>query len=120
MAEQLGVAQSTIVSWELGYRVPGLRQVSGLAQVLRVDVPSLLSAMPDKHTTTTLGDLILTRSRALGLRSADVAQRAGTTEATISRWIHGRNRPAPASLHRLAAALEIPFTALAAAAGGPA
>jgi transcriptional regulator with XRE-family HTH domain len=120
IAEHLGVAQSTVVSWELGYRVPGLRQVDGLAHVLEVPAPALLAAMPDKNATTTLGDLILNRARALGLRSADVAQRAGTTEATISRWVHGRNRPASASLHRLAAALEMPFTAVAAAAGSPA
>lgn len=120
VAEHLGVAPTTIVSWELGYRVPGPRQVGGLAQLLQVSVPSLLAAMPDKSATTTLGDLILDRARALGLRSADVAQRAGTTEATISRWVHGHNRPARASLYRLAAALEMPFNAVAAAAGGTA
>jgi len=120
VAEHLGVASTTIVAWELGYRVPGPLQVGGLAQVLQVSVPSLLAAMPDKGTTTALGDLILDRARALGLRSADVARRAGTTETTISRWVHGHNRPARASLHRLAAALEMPFNAVAAAAGGPA
>lgn len=120
VAERLGVALSTIVAWELGYRVPGPLQVGRLAEVLQVSVPSLLAAMPEKGTTTVLGDLILDRARALGLRSADVAKRAGTTETTISRWVHGHNRPARASLQRLAAALEMPFNAVAAAAGGPA
>ena len=46
----------------------------------------------------------------------DVAQRAGTSETVISRWVHGRHRPAAASLQRLADALELPFATVAAAA----
>jgi transcriptional regulator with XRE-family HTH domain len=120
VAEQLGVVQNTVVSWELGYRVPGPSHVRRLAQVLQIEHAALVAVLPRKNPTTALGDLILARKRALGLRSADVAQRVGATEATISRWVHGHNRPARTSLYRLAAALEVPFTAVVAAARGPA
>ena len=105
----------------LGARLPGSgtapgRRVGPAAAGLRA-VALGGHARQERHDDARRSD---PRSRALGLRSADVAQRAGTTEATISRWVHGHNRPARASLHRLAAALEMPFTVVAAAAGGPA
>jgi transcriptional regulator with XRE-family HTH domain len=118
LAEALGVSQSTVVSWELGYRMPASTQLTRLAEVLSVDTASLAAALPRRGASTTLGELILSRQRELGLRSADLARLTGTTEATVSRWVHGRSRPVPTNLERLADALRIPYANVAAAAGG--
>jgi transcriptional regulator with XRE-family HTH domain len=117
LAAAVGVSQHTVVSWELGYRAPGSKQLPRLAEALSVDTASLVAALPRRAVTTTLGELILGRQRELGLRSADVAQLIGTTEATISRWVHGRSRPVPKNLQRLAGALNMPYETIAAAAG---
>lgn len=117
LASRLGVASSTVVAWELGYRAPGPPQLRRLAAVLALDVAALAEVLPRRGTRTKLGELILARQRELGLRSTDIAERAGTTEATISRWVHGRNKPAATSLARLAVALEMPLEAVHDAAG---
>ncbi len=109
MVAALDVSLGTVVSWELGYRVPGPKQLTRLAAVLSVEMASLVAALPQRGPTTTLGDLILSRQRELGLRSADLAQLVGTTEATVSRWVHGRSRPVPRNLVRLAEALKMPY-----------
>ena len=109
MAEALGVSVRSVVSWELGYRVPGPKQLTRLAAVLSVEMASLVAALPRRVVTTTLGDLILSRQRELGLCSADLADLVGTTEATVSRWVHGRSRPVPRNLVRLADALQMPY-----------
>ena len=117
LADALDVAQSTVVSWELGYRVPGAKHLTRLSQVLSVDTASLAAALPRRSARTTLGDLILSRQRELGLRSADVAHLTGTTEATVSRWVQGRSRPVPKNLERLATVLKMPYEDVVEAAG---
>jgi DNA-binding XRE family transcriptional regulator len=102
------VSQGTVVAWELGYRVPGSTQLPRLAVALSVDAASLASALPRQGATSGLGALILARRRELGLRSADIAQLTGTTEATVSRWVNGRSRPGPRNVERLATALRVP------------
>lgn len=117
LAAAVGVSQHTVVSWELGYRAPGSKQLPHLAEALSVDTASLAAALPRRVVATTLGELILWRQRELGLRSADVARLTGTTEATLSRWVHGRSRPVPKNLQRLANALNLPIETIAQAAG---
>ena len=109
LAEALGVSQSTVVSWELGYRIPASIQLTELAKALSVDTASLAAALPRRAARTPLGELILARQRELGLRSVDLARLTGTTEATISRWVQGRSRPLPRNLERLAEVLETPY-----------
>jgi len=116
LAERLGVATTTIAAWELGSRVPGAQHLRKLAPALEIEVAVLAASLPQRDDRTPLGELIVARRRELGIRSADVAQRAGTTETVISRWVNGRNRPAAASLQRLAHALELPVATVAAAA----
>ena len=60
-------------------------------------------------SASTLGELILARQRELGLRSADVAQLIGTTEATVSRWVNGRSRPGAAEPAAPSGCLEGPL-----------
>jgi transcriptional regulator with XRE-family HTH domain len=117
LAEALGVSQSSVVSWELGYRVPGSKQLTRLAEVLSVETASLAAALPRRGAMTALGELILSRQRVLGLRSVDLARLTGTTEATVSRWVHGRSRPVAKNLERLADVLQMPYPIVAEAAG---
>ena len=120
MADAVGVSQGTVVAWELGYRVPGSTQLPRLANVLSVDVSSLTAALPKRITASSLGELILSRQRELGLRSIDIAQSLGSTEATVSRWINGRSRPAVKNLRRLSDVLKVPYESIIEAAGAPA
>lgn len=117
LAQALGVSQSTVVAWELGYRVPGAHHLAAMAAVLSVDTASLAAALPRRGATTLLGELILVRQRELGMRSADLARLIGTTEATVSRWVHGVSRPRPGNLRRLADALKMSHARVVEAAG---
>ena len=80
-----------------------------------------LSFMASLHRTEIgmleRGSVRLACSRELGLRSADLARLTGTTEATISRWVHGRSRPVPKNLERLAKALKTPYAQVVEVAG---
>ena len=116
-SEKRMVSQTSVVSWELGYRVPAAKQLAKMAEVLAVDIAELVAALPRRRASTTLGELILARQRELGLRSVDVARLTGTTEATVSRWVQGRSRPGPKNLVRLAEALEMPYAQVLEAAG---
>ena len=120
LAEALDVSPGTIVSWELGYRVPATKHLASMAEVLGVDAAVLAEALPRRRSLTGLGALIVKRQRELGLQSADLARLVGTTEPTVSRWIHGHSRPVPKNLKRLADALSLPYTSVIAAAGTPA
>jgi transcriptional regulator with XRE-family HTH domain len=120
LAELIGVATSTIAAWELGSRVPAADHLRRLAAALDLELAVLAASLPQRDDRSPLGELIVARRRELGIRSADVARRAGTSETVISRWVNGRHRPAAASLRRLAHALELPFSTVAAAAGGTA
>lgn len=108
LAAAVNVSASTVVSWELGYRIPASRHLATLAEVLAVDAASLASALPRRPAASALGELILSRQRELGLRSADLAELTGTTESTVSRWVHGVSRPGARNLKRLADALKMP------------
>lgn len=110
LATAVGVAVGSVVAWELGYRAPGAKQLPRLAAALEVDVASLVAALPNADPHTDLGELITSRQRELGLHAADIARRMGTTEATVSRWVHGHNRPAPANVERLAEVLDLRVT----------
>ena len=112
LAELVGVSQGTLVAWELGYRMPGSTQLPRLATALSVDTASLTSALPRRGAASKLGELILARQRELGLRSTDVAHLTGTTEATVSRWVNGRSRPAVKNLRGLADVLKVPYASI--------
>ena len=117
LADAVGVAPGTIASWELGYRTPAAAQVAALAQALETSFDHLTAALPRRRAASARGELILTRLRELGLRSSDLAAAVGTTESTISRWVHGHSRPAPTNLARLASALRLPRAQVIEAAG---
>lgn len=107
LAAALGVAVGTVVAWEHGHRSPGPKKLPRLAEALGVPVASLVAAMPRPEGATPLGQVVTARQRELGLPGAEIAERVGTTEATVSRWVHGHSRPAPANLERLAQVLDL-------------
>lgn len=112
VAAALDVSPRTVANWELGQRRPAPAQLVALAELIDVPVIQLIATLPRRLAGSALGDLILTRQRELGLRSADVARMVGTTEPTISRWVNGRSRPARRNLERLAEVLGLPATQL--------
>lgn len=116
LADKLGVSPRALMSWELGYRRPQPAQITALATALSVSSAELVAALPQRSAPSRLGALILTRQRELGLQSTDVARLVGTTEPTVSRWINGHSRPGTKNLQRLAEALEISRSQLAAVA----
>jgi transcriptional regulator with XRE-family HTH domain len=118
LAEQLGVAATTIAAWELGSRVPAADHLRGLAAALDLEPAVLAASVPQREDRTPLGELIVARRRELGIRSADIARRAGTSETVISRWVNGHHQPVAASLRRLAHALDLPFATVSSAARG--
>jgi transcriptional regulator with XRE-family HTH domain len=118
LAQKVGVTRSTIVNWELGYRVPRVQQLSLLASALDVGVSELERALPaGSRPLTALGNIVRSRQGTLGLTRAEIARRAGTDEATLSRWVHGHRRPDESGLRRLAAVLDVPLGVVAEAAG---
>jgi transcriptional regulator with XRE-family HTH domain len=118
LATQLGVSAGTIAAWELGSRMPAADHLRRLAAALDLEPAVLAASVPQREDRTPLGELIVSRRRELGIRSADVARRAGTSETVISRWVNGHHLPAAASLRRLAQALDLPFATVASAAHG--
>lgn len=54
---------------------------------------------------TTTADLIVTTRRGLGLTQAEVAKRAGTSQAAIARYESGVSSPAVSTLERVMQAL---------------
>jgi transcriptional regulator with XRE-family HTH domain len=118
LAQKIGVTRSTIVNWELGYRAPRVQQLRLLASTLRVAVGELERSLPaSARPLTALGNVIRSRQGTLGLTRAEIARRAGTDEATLSRWVHGHRQPDEPGLRRLAAVLGVPVSVLSDAAG---
>lgn len=118
LAEMVGVASGSVAAWEVGTRAPSAKLLPHLADALSVDIALLSAALPQGLVTTAFGRLIRTRQRELGLLSSDVAHLVGTTEATVSRWVHGKSQPTPRNLRRLAAALRMPHARVLEAIGG--
>lgn len=56
------------------------------------------------------------RARALGLRDAEVARRAGITDKRYSNYVAGRRKPDPEMLRKISAALETTMDELVSAA----
>jgi transcriptional regulator with XRE-family HTH domain len=116
LARMMDVSPATVAAWELGYRTPLAQQILRLSVLLEVEVGVLQDVLP-KRDSSALGELIRSRQQQLGLPRRAIAERAGLDEATLSRWVQGRNTPKASSLRRLARALEVPFEELSRVAG---
>lgn len=123
LARRTGVSARTVGAWERGEKVPRSAHVRRLAAALEV-APAEVAAACERADGTALsaiGALIERERLRRGLTRDQLAAEAAVAPTTLTRWVQGRHRPAPAKLRRLAAALDLDADAMAAAAGrGPA
>jgi transcriptional regulator with XRE-family HTH domain len=112
-ARRLGVAHTTLRSWEvLGVR-PQPVQLTRLAAALGHDVEELRALIgPDRvrtiRTSGGEGASPLCRARlAAGLTMTQLAIKLGVAASTVSRWENGVRTPAPEIWPRLATVLRL-------------
>ena len=123
-ARRLGVAHTTLRSWEVRGVCPQPLQLRALVEVVGRDVDELRSlAGPDRvRTARTSGGHAaapLCRARlAAGLTMTQLARKVGVVPSTVSRWENGLRTPPPHLRPRLAAALRITPSQLAAVLAG--
>ncbi|RFU18938.1 helix-turn-helix transcriptional regulator [Geodermatophilus marinus] len=125
-ARRLGVAHTTLRSWEVDGVCPQPVHLPAVGRALGLD-PARLRALagPDRvRTERTSGGQAaspLCRARlAAGLTTTQVARRVGVAPSTVSRWENGVRTPAPEVRDRLAAALRLrPGEVAALLAGNP-
>ena len=70
------------------------------------------SERADKHLLEALGTQVKGLRRSLNITAAEVAQAAGLSIAMLSKIENGQSAPSLATLQSLAAALNVPITAL--------
>jgi transcriptional regulator with XRE-family HTH domain len=112
-AERLGVAHTTLRSWEVLGVCPQPIHLRRLAVVLGCDVDDVRAMSgPDRvrtpRTSGGEGASPLCRARlAAGLTMTQLAIKLGVAPSTISRWENGVRTPSPQIWPRLAAALRL-------------
>jgi transcriptional regulator with XRE-family HTH domain len=112
-ARRLGVAHTTLRSWEVGAVCPQPLQLRLLAQAFGTDTDAVrLLAGPDRiRTARTSGGhdaAPLCRARlAAGLTMTQLARKVGVNPATVSRWENGLRTPSPVARVRLQSALRL-------------
>lgn len=112
-ARRLGVAHTTLRSWEVLGVCPQPVQLGQLAVVLGRDVEQLRAlAGPDPVRTVRTsggeGASALCRARlAAGLTTTQLARKLGVAPSSVSRWENGVRTPAPEIWPRLAMALRL-------------
>jgi transcriptional regulator with XRE-family HTH domain len=112
-ARRLGVAHTTLRSWEVLGVCPQPVQFRGLAAVLERDIAEIrVLTGPDRVRTirTSGGDEASALCRArltAGLTMTQLAIKIGVAPSTISRWENGVRTPAPEIWLHLAAALGL-------------
>ncbi|MGY1708666.1 helix-turn-helix domain-containing protein [Geodermatophilus sp. SYSU D00758] len=125
-ARRLGVAHTTLRSWEVDGVCPQPVHLPAVGRVLDLD-PARLRALagPDRvrtvRTSGGAGASPLCRARlAAGLTTTQLARKVGVAPSTVSRWENGVRTPAPDVWPRLAAALHLdPARAADVLAGSP-
>lgn len=125
LAQEAGIAKSTISRWETGEAQPGLYALESIASVLdltevqRLELLSLIEApraaraqrdaklsdeAPDGAMPTT-GDLLRALRGRAGLRVEQLAAGIGVSGAAISKWERSERLPGPENVDRLARVL---------------
>ena len=112
-SQRLGVAHTTLRSWEVGGVCPAPVHLRSLAAVLRRDVEQLRALTgPDRVRTVRTsggeGASPLCRARlSVGLTTTQLALKLGVAPSTVSRWENGVRTPSPEMWPRLAAAIGL-------------
>src|ERR1035437_4288052 len=97
VANQIGVHEMTITSWESNATVPEVRFMPAITQFLGYNPLPAPSSLPER--------LAIAR-KALGLSQRKMANRIGVDPATLMGWEAGRHRPTGKSLDLIARVLR--------------
>lgn len=113
VAAAVGVHPQTVLRWERWERLPGWREVEGLARALAVPREAVLREVdahrpsPDRSAGYAGPGLRALRRRA-GVPVAELARRVGVSPSTVYNWEHGRVRVPPVHVEALAVLLDLP------------
>lgn len=130
LARQAGVGRATLNRWQAGKGRPRLQELEAVLDEMAVSPAERTSALTllassmkrvrkDKKSSgwsedvnfggrrTHCGDLLRALRMRNGRTQAEVAQAAGTTQATVARWERGEVWPEPERLHLVAQALHV-------------
>ena len=113
LATRIDRKQITISLYERGLQHPLASTVPTLARSLGVSPDQLERLLPPQPETTPFGRELKRLRQERGLTHEELAARIGRSQAMISAYEHGRNRPRAASLAALAQALGVPKEQLA-------
>lgn len=91
-AEQLGVAEVTVVNWERNHTSPDLRTVPRVITWLGYDPRKL---------GNTIGEQIRWLRRSRGISQRELAEMVGTDPTSVSRWEEGKRAPSRKHMARL-------------------
>ena len=94
VADALGVAESTICSWETGRTSPQLRFIPRIIAFLEYDP---LDGVPHE----TLAERIIATRQKLGMTQKEMARTLGIDPTTLGRWERGAGKPSRSLRERL-------------------
>jgi transcriptional regulator with XRE-family HTH domain len=97
VAEQIGVHEMTITSWESNATVPEVRYMPAIIQFLGYNPLSAAGSFPER---------LASARRALGLSQRKMAKKLGVDPATLMGWEAGRHKPTGKSLDAIARVLQ--------------
>jgi transcriptional regulator with XRE-family HTH domain len=89
VAEQIGVHELTITSWEGNATIPEIRHMPAIIQFLGYNPLPAASSLPER---------LVAARRAFGLSQRKMAARLGVDPATLMGWEAGRHQPTAKSL----------------------
>jgi len=99
VAEQIDVAEATIVNWELNHTSPEIRYISRIIAFLGRD--------PCARPSDTLGQRLIAYRQKMGLSQKKLARQLGIDPATLGRWERGNGLPSPKLRKQLASFLPL-------------
>lgn len=97
VADQIGVHEMTITSWEGNATVPEVRYMPAIIQFLGYNPLPAASSLPER---------LVTARRELGLSQRKMAAKLGVDPATLMGWEAGRHQPTGKNLGVIARVLQ--------------
>jgi transcriptional regulator with XRE-family HTH domain len=97
VADEIGVHEMTITSWEGNATIPEVRYMPAIIQFLGYNSLPAAKSLPER--------LVIAR-RALGLSQRKMAVRLGVDPATLMGWEAGRHQPTEKSLDLIGRILQ--------------
>ena len=97
VADQIGVHEMTITSWEGNATFPEVRYMPAIIQFLGYNPIPAASSLPER---------LVTARRALGLSQRKMAAKLGVDPATVMGWEAGRHQPTGKSMELIGRILQ--------------